>query len=153
MNLLIICGGNMGGAIAKALLNGKKRLFESVFVCDSNQEKLGILKKLGAKTLAELDRDVVGKCDVILLAVKPQDFSTLLSSLRHFLNTGKPKLILSIAAGIPISFIRSYLSTAHIIRIMPNTPALIGKGISAWTADRKVPPTEKKIAKTLLQTM
>ncbi|MBI5755108.1 pyrroline-5-carboxylate reductase [Candidatus Peregrinibacteria bacterium] len=153
MNLLIIGGGNMGGAIVRALLEDSKRIFSSIFVCDANREKREMFLRLGVKTILELDFAVCATCDVILVAVKPQDFSGVLSVLQNFLGAEKPKLILSIAAGIPISFIRSYLPSVHIIRIMPNTPAMIQQGISAWTAGREVTSHEKKIAQKLLRTL
>lgn len=86
--------------------------------------------------------------DCIVLAVKPQSMDALLPSLAK--KFGDKPLYLSIAAGKTIAYFEKYLGNAPIVRAMPNTPALIGKGISALIANTEVSPSQKALAESLL---
>jgi len=105
----IIGFGNMGSSIAF----GAASLFE-VIVFDKDKQKLADSR--GLKT-EELIADLVNSSDIIVLAVKPQDFETLLNEIKPFV---QGKLILSIAAGITTGYIEKALKEARVIRAMPN---------------------------------
>lgn len=114
----IIGFGNMGSAIAKRI-NSEYRVL--VFDKDS-----GKTKGLTAIESASGNIDLVKKSDVVVLAVKPQDFDTVLKEIKDYV---KDKLIISIAAGKKTGYIEKVLGKVKVVRCMPNLPAKIGMGM------------------------
>ena len=119
----IIGAGNMGMAIASAI-KGK------IFLSDKN-------KRISDNVT------VAKRSDIIILAVKPQDIGEVLRDIKPYI---KGKLIISIAAGVTTSSIEKALGKARVIRVMPNMPAMVGKGISAVTSGRFAKSKDLKIA-------
>jgi pyrroline-5-carboxylate reductase len=114
----IIGFGNMGSAIAE----GIKKDYP-VIVFDKDKSKTAKISGIG---FAGNIVDTVKAADVIILAVKPQDFDMVLNEIKSFV---KDKLIISIAAGITTDYIARCLGrSCNIIRAMPNLLAMIGKG-------------------------
>lgn len=114
----IIGFGNMGSAIAERI----KTQYQ-VYVFDKDKEKTNNLSNI---VVTRDIADLAQRVDVIILAVKPQDFNGVLNEIRENV---KNKLIISIAAGITNSYIEKYLGQVRVVRAMPNLPAKIGKGI------------------------
>jgi pyrroline-5-carboxylate reductase len=116
----IIGYGNMGRAIAERIKDKY-----AVVVFDKDKHKISNLKNtIVAQTLAQL----VEQSEIIILAVKPQDFVSVLDEIKSGLGD---KLIITIAAGICTDYIKSQLGqAARVARIMPNLPSQIGKGVS-----------------------
>ena len=85
----------------------------------------------------------VKKSDIVIFAIKPQGIKCVLRELKPDL---KNKLIISIAAAIKIDYIKKAAGAKRIIRVMPNTPALAGYGITAICSDRNVKTSDLKIA-------
>ncbi len=130
-----IGGGNMAEALIKGLIAGEVYGAEDVFVSDVRQERLELLaKRYGVRT-ADENADAAGKADVVVLSVKPQNMSDALESIKGVVKEGA--LIISIAAGKKVADIAAVLGDAAIVRVMPNTPALIGEGASALFANGK----------------
>ncbi len=130
MKIGFIGAGNMGGAIIDGLIASGKT---DIIACDLNAEKLEQLKEKGVAVTKSID-EVCDLSDVVILAVKPQVFKTVLQAIK----TTKP-IFVSIAAGISIKYIKKYLGDdAKVVRAMPNTPALIGKGVTALAFDKNV---------------
>ncbi len=127
-NLTIGCigTGNMGGAILSGL--AKKINKDNIICFDKDKSRLQSIKsELGIKT-AGSSADLAAKSDVILLAVKPDVIRSVLEDIKE--NTAN-KYMISVAAGISISYINDIIhSPKNIVRVMPNTPALIGEGMS-----------------------
>ncbi|MCM8771399.1 MAG: pyrroline-5-carboxylate reductase [Candidatus Omnitrophica bacterium] len=117
-NLGIIGFGNMGQAIAERLRKKYK-----IFVFDKDKGKL---KKIKGIRLAQDNIDLVNKSEIIILAVKPQDFEGVLNEIKDYV---KRKLLISIAAGITTQYIEKRLGKVRIIRTMPNLAIKIGKGL------------------------
>lgn len=141
--------GVMGSSIIKSLI-AKSLKSDQICIADKSQEKLEQIKSQYGVQVKEIS--AIGRsCDVIFLAVKPQDLAEVLKDLKQ---TIKPEtLIISIAAGKTIKFISDQLQTNNpVIRAMPNTPAQIGKGISAIAASATVSSDELKIATDLFST-
>jgi len=111
--------GNMGSAICQRL----KDIYDlAVFDKDANKTD-----KLTDINVASNIADLVKKSDAIILAIKPQDFDNLLGDIKDYI---KDKLVISIAAGITTEYIERCLGNVRVIRVMPNMPAKIGKGMS-----------------------
>ena len=85
--------------------------------------------------------------DVVLLAVKPQHMPGVLSTISPALPSSA--LAVSIAAGCPISMFTKSLPTKSVVRSMPNTPALVGKGMSVWTATEECTEAQRQAARRL----
>ncbi|MGA2774626.1 MAG: pyrroline-5-carboxylate reductase [Candidatus Omnitrophota bacterium] len=115
----IIGYGNMGSAIAERI----KTKYQ-VLVFDKDAEKTRNLKNV--KVFDNI-LDLAEKADILILAVKPQDFDTLLKDIKENIDN---KLIISIAAGISTRYIENILGTARVIRVMPNIGAIAGKATS-----------------------
>ena len=123
---------------------------DQICIADKSPDKLDQLKSQYQVEVKEIA--AIGKgCNVIFLAVKPQDLADVLNELKQ---TIQPEtVVISIAAGKTIKFIEDQLQTNNpVIRAMPNTPAQIGKGISAIAAGAKVSSDELKIATELFLT-
>ena len=126
MRLGFIGGGNMAYAIAKGVIASELVAPFDITVNDTNEEALLKFKESGTKTTCDLNELL--DCDYILLAVKPQILPSVLENIK---NDYKDKVFVSIAAGVSVEEIKSLLPfNAKVIRIMPNTPALIGEGMS-----------------------
>lgn len=138
-------GGNMAGAIIGGLL----RLDDApvIHVVDHNPAKLERLAALGAKT-HEAPGDWITACDLFVLAVKPQGMKDALGPVKAFLN---PKgAALTIAAGIESAAYAEWLSGYPLIRSMPNTPAMVGEGVTGLWVPEGIAPEHAEAAEFVL---
>lgn len=124
-----------GGRMAEALIQGimKAGLFdpERIRAADPDPSRRQLLTDhYGIRTCAQAN-DFITDCTMLVLAVKPQVMGPVLDSIKTSVHSGH--LLISIAAGIPLSFMEERLSgtQCRFIRVMPNTPALIQEGASA----------------------
>jgi len=115
--------GNMGGAIARALSQATK----DIFICDRSGKAAALAEELGI-TYSDA-RTIAATCDRIFLAVKPHLMQGVLEPLQTILAEKKP-LLITMAAGLEICQIEAFAGCElPVIRIMPNTPTAIGKGV------------------------
>ncbi|NOX25642.1 MAG: pyrroline-5-carboxylate reductase [Deltaproteobacteria bacterium] len=124
-------GGRMGEALIKGISRADLYSAEQIMAADpAEAQRQTLHKQYGIATFAEA-RDMVGECDIIILAVKPQIMGLVLDSLRDVV--ADKHLVISIAAGITLNFLESKLADngCRFIRVMPNTPALIQEGATA----------------------
>lgn len=128
----IIGCGNMGGAILYGALKSGILPKENAYVYDINPEMMEKARGWGVN-LAESDEDVCRSSDIILLAVKPQNASEALAQCKDALDG---KAMMSIVAGVTVERLRAMISgSARILRIMPNTPAMVFEGAFALCSD------------------
>jgi pyrroline-5-carboxylate reductase len=122
--------GNMGEALIRGLLAAKTVAPSQIIGTDVRPERLDELAKtFGIRTAGD-NVKAVTDADIVLLAVKPQQMSAVLAPLKSV--TSNLKLFISIAAGVPTARIESELGgKTHVVRVMPNTPALVGAGAAA----------------------
>jgi pyrroline-5-carboxylate reductase len=147
-NICFIGGGNMAQALIGGLA-GKLTDGANIHVIDVVPETLTQLTERFGVTTATGPSDVVAMSDVIVLAVKPQQLRDVASSLRPYL---KSQLVLSIAAGIRAADLSRWLGGYQaIVRTMPNTPALVGKGVTGAVAMAGVSDTQRQIADAMLR--
>jgi pyrroline-5-carboxylate reductase len=118
----IIGYGNMGSAIAQNLASQTNEF--SVVVFDKDKSKLATFPGI---SFAKDIRELLGKTDIIILAVKPQDFDHVLREVKSF---SAGKLIISIAAGISTKHIEKAIPNARVIRVMPNIGAKISEAVT-----------------------
>lgn len=131
----VIGAGNMASAILGGALRCNVVRPENVWLSNPHTEKLEPFRAQGVHTTTD-NLLVAERADMIILAVKPQKFDEVLAGLAGHV---EGKGIVSIAAGIPGDWIRSRLPGAYVIRAMPNTPLLIGKGVTSLTRCGQVP--------------
>ena len=125
-----IGGGNMAGAIIGGIVKAGIYPADRISVFDRHGEKRAALRNSYGVRTAESGLNLVSGCDIVFLAVKPQGFPAMLEEIRAA--AGGEKTFVSIAAGISSRSITEALSCdCPVIRAMPNTPLLIGKGATA----------------------
>ena len=125
-----IGAGNMATALVKGLINSGLYGSNQLLASDVNSENLKKLtEQFGIKGCSS-NNDLVRECEIIVLSVKPQSIREVLEGVRD--DVRNDQLIISIAAGIPLKMINSIICRdIPLVRVMPNTPALIQKGMSA----------------------
>lgn len=146
MNICFIGGGNMASALIGGLL---KRGFSSAHmrVVEINTDSCKRLhQEFGVRTYATID-DCIEHCEVVVLAVKPQQIHGVATQLKPLL---RKHLLISIAAGIRSEDLARWTGTHNIVRAMPNTPALIRSGITGLHALAEVSETQRHDAQTIL---
>ena len=125
-----IGAGNMATAIINGILRNKIVDSDALYVFDVNVEKMNAMSHRGLRALSSLE-ELVAKSHVLFLAVKPQNYDEVLSSIRQNKNC-MDKLFVSIAAGISTKYITDKLGVlCPVVRAMPNTPLLLSKGATA----------------------
>lgn len=141
-----------GGVMAEAMMRG---VFDKHLVPPSHvlvtaprrERRAELAKQFGVKALAS-NVEATRSAHVIVLSVKPQVLPGVLRELRGELRADQ--LVISIVAGAPLAVLRDGLDHAAIVRAMPNTPAQIGMGITAWTATSEVDREQRDRAKAIL---
>ncbi|MGI5912444.1 MAG: pyrroline-5-carboxylate reductase [Syntrophomonadaceae bacterium] len=138
-NLGIIGCGKMANAIVKGLTTDKAG-FADILVYDIDEEKLNKFSQLyGAKSTSLLE--IVQVCNIIILAVKPHQVKEVLEAARDFWHEGQ--MLISIAAGIKIATLEKITEDKiPVVRVMPNTPCLVGEGMAAVAAGSKAAERE-----------
>ena len=133
-----IGSGNMAEALIRGIIAAKVYAPPSIFISDVRQERLEELAEKYGVIPCDTNVRVVERVETVILSVKPQVMNDALQSIK---NAGKGgKLFISIAAGVKIAKIAGALGDIPIIRVMPNTPALIGEGASALFANERARP-------------
>ena len=142
--------GNMGGAILRGALESGVISKDDAIVYDIKEEMMDKAKGWGA-ALGESDADVCGKCDIVLLAVKPQQAKEALAQCGEALDG---KALISIVAGVTVERLRGMISgNARILRVMPNTPAMVFEGAFALCADNDLASEEMAAAEELFRSI
>lgn len=136
-----IGGGNMGSALIGGIIAAGAHP-NRIAVCDpSDEARVRLAQQYGVKATAD-GREAAADCDVIVLAVKPQILRAATAGIADAITPDQ--VVLSIAAGVPVASLRAWLPNGVLMRAMPNTPALIGCGITgvyagaADSADRRL---------------
>lgn len=148
MKITFLGGGNMANALIGGLQNTGFPPEEISVIEISAEGRLHLEKAYGVRCYASPDAEALA-CDVLLLAVKPQQMREACASLRPHL---RQQLIISIAAGLRLSDLSRWLGGYNkLVRTMPNTPALIGSGVTGLFASPAVSDAERLGAERILQ--
>ena len=134
--------GNMAEALIKGVITANVYSPENVFISDIRAERLKFLAEKYNVIVCEKNSELAAKVETVVLSIKPQNMTEALESIKD--SIGAVKLFISIAAGIKVANITSVLGDIAIVRVMPNTPALIGEGASALFANDKAKPMLNK---------
>ncbi len=144
-----IGGGKMGEALINGILRAGLSSSDKIMVSDVDKKRLQILEKeAGIKTTQD-NKKITSDSDIIILAVKPNMMGSVLDELNSEITS--KHLIISIAAGIPLSFIESSLNKGcRAIRVMPNTPCLVGETAAGYALGKKATRNDGKLVGQLL---
>jgi pyrroline-5-carboxylate reductase len=140
--------GNMGEAIIKGLLQAGLVPAASIAATDARLDRLQqMARQYGIRTAAS-NREMVDEADVVILAVKPQIMGAVLQEVAG--SESRAKLLISVAAGVPVSALRAGLGKpARLIRVMPNTPALVLEGVTAIARSEGLDAGDLELAQEL----
>ncbi len=143
-------GGNMATALIKGFLAAGLYRAAQICVSDVDAPKLAALRRRFKVMTTNDNAAVVRDATVIVIAVKPQIIDAVLASMRP---SGRlQKLFVSIAAGVTTRRLETGLGeSARVLRVMPNTPALLGKGMSVLVRGRHATPADERLGLRLLR--
>ena len=146
-----IGGGNMAEALIKGAMGTGHGTRDEIFVSEPNAGRRGYLERTyGVKTTPS-NTEVASSCSIIILAVKPQNMEGVLHEIAPGIDS--TRTVVSIAAGITLSYLQSKLKTDKIIRVMPNTPALVQEGMSVMSLCECFSGAEINIVRTILMSV
>lgn len=129
-NIGFIGAGNMGSALIAGIVKGRKFKADQLVVSDIKEERTDYLVRKYHVRKADSNQTLMKDCSTIILAVKPKEIGLVLEDVKNEIRDDH--LLISIAAGVPIKAIRNTLQRdLPIIRVMPNTPAMVRMGIAA----------------------
>lgn len=150
MKILILGGGNMGLTYAQSFLRSHIVTSDSLMVLCRTYEKANQLSQVHDCRFFSDPQHCVAEADLLVLAVKPQDSERLFEQIKDFIQPGQ--VFISIMAGVKMSRISEALGVEKVIRAMPNLPAQIGAGVTAFTSTDPVTRIELIMVQNLLST-
>jgi pyrroline-5-carboxylate reductase len=156
--------GNMAEAFIGAVTRAGIISPSMILAGDVNSDRLNLLKKTYGISVADNNFKIFSACDIVVLAVKPQQMPDVLSRIAGHAEyaVDRRKLVISIAAGVTLEKIESFLypplgndasGRLPIVRAMPNTPALVLSGMSGMAPNRNAVPDDVDTARTILEAM
>ncbi len=145
--IAVIGAGMMGGAIITSLL--KSGYTGKITAVDIQTEKLKELEKQGVAVSTDSQK-AVANADIVFICVKPTSVKNVLTQINSI---AKDKLIISIAATVPLKYLRKFVPEAKIVRIMPNVAVLVQASYTAYCCGENVAKQDKEKVKSLLSRM
>ena len=159
-----IGAGNMAEAMISGLIRTNTLSAGLIRAADPSLERRAyIAETYGIETEAD-NLPIVQKCPIVVFAVKPQQMASVVSDLATRSGFGDPsrRLVISVAAGLTIASFEKWIYEGlpdhqrhriAIVRVMPNTPALVGEGISAFSANAAATPEDLSVTRRILSAM
>ena len=135
--------GNLAQSIIKGMVEQKVVPAERIYATNRSEGKLTKTAELyGIKTMSNND-DLVDTVDVVILAMKPQDLPAALENLNGIFHDNQ--LVISLAAGVTLKTLKKKLPKYRVVRLMPNTPAIISRGVLGYVLSEENPATESLV--------
>jgi pyrroline-5-carboxylate reductase len=150
MKILLIGGGNMGLTYATSFLKAHVATAADMMILEKSEARAKELATQNIGTVYGNAADCLPNADVVILAVKPQDTPALFAAIQPFVT--QSQVFLSIMAGVKMEAISTALGVTKVIRAMPNLPAQIGMGMTAFTSADSVTRSELVAVHNLLNT-
>ena len=151
VRLGLIGGGLMGEAIVAAVLKKGVLSPSDIVVSDLRPERRDLMARQYGLATTDDNARVAAESDIALLAVKPQEFGSVAKVIQGHLDSRQT--VVSIMAGVRIERLCSTLDHSMVVRVMPNTPAMVGEGMSLWTATDAVTEEARESIQKLLAAM
>ncbi len=120
-----IGGGNMAEALVKGMTSQGMR---DIIVSEPREDRRRYIEQTYGIKTTQSNTEVASSCNIIVLAIKPQNIAEVLDEITDVIT--REKVVVSIAAGITLSYLQSKLKTTKLIRVMPNTPAIVQESMS-----------------------
>lgn len=147
-----IGAGNMAEALINGLISSKLFKSNQILITDVAMKRLNHIKSTYKVNTASDNKRLAKEADVIVLSVKPNHIAKVVREIRTTINT--KKILISIAAGIPTRQISNLLKKkSKIVRVMPNTPALVLSGASVLYCNENVTDNEKNLVKEIFESV
>lgn len=150
MKVVIIGFGNMGKTYANSFIGSRFIKPEAIHVLTRDATKNYGESNISSANFLTCPSDALAEFDIIILAVKPQDFASLAITIRPFLHQNQ--ILFSVMAGVTIATIEKQLGSSKIVRCMPNIPTQIGMGMTVFSASSSVDRKELFIIQNLINT-
>ena len=151
MKLAFIGGGTMAEAILRGVLDAQVAAPTDVAIGEPRPERRQFLSSEFGVQAHQGNLDAVKEADLLILAIKPQDLPVIFQELGERLRP--EQAVLSIIAGAKMSTLSKGFSHESIIRVMPNTPAQIGQGMSMWTCSPQVSEQQRDFTRSIVSTV
>lgn len=148
MKIAVLGAGNMGMAFASAFVHKNLATPQDILLIEPRKEAHESLKTQGFEWVMEKAGAALSECDLLILAVKPQDFAMLATQLKEVVSSRQ--IVLSIMAGVKLSKINALLGSNKLVRCMPNTPAKLGLGVTGYVCEN-LSEGEQAWVKSLLE--
>jgi pyrroline-5-carboxylate reductase len=149
LKLGIVGGGVMAEAILSRLLKFGTYSNTEILVSEPTPQRREFLEQQYGVTVSD-DNNLAASAAIVLLAIKPQIFDRVVSSLPPL---APSQLVISILAGVTLTQLERAFPQQPVIRVMPNTPATVGAGMSALSVGSRVQPEELTIATNIFQSV
>ncbi|KOA19077.1 pyrroline-5-carboxylate reductase [Clostridium homopropionicum DSM 5847] len=151
MKIGFIGCGNMASAMIKGIVKSNLIEGKNIIAGDPDKAKLEKIKEETNILIGKNNIDVVKNSDILFLSVKPNKYKDVISEIKESINENT--IIVTIAAGITIENSESFLGSKErkIVRVMPNTPALVGEGMSALCPNKNVTNEELEEIKKIFK--
>lgn len=151
MKIGFIGAGQMARALAKGFVASGQVAPADIFAADCYLDsRSSFLDANSGAQMSESNRDVMEMVDVLFLAVKPQSLPQV---YRDLAPVPSRCLVVSIAAGVSLATLTASLGTQRLVRVMPNTPCLVGQGASGFAVGTAVNDADRKLVQGLLNTV
>ena len=151
MKLAFIGGGTMAEAILRGVLDAQVAAPTDVAIGEPRPERRQFLSSEFGVQAHQGNLDAAKEADLLILAIKPQDLPVIFQELGERLRP--EQAVLSIIAGAKMSTLSKGFSHESIIRVMPNTPAQIGQGMSMWTCSPQVSEQQRDFTRSIVSTV
>jgi pyrroline-5-carboxylate reductase len=147
----VIGGGVMAEAIISRLISAKIYQPAEIIISDPQLERRNYLAQQYGVAIADNNKQTTQATVALLLAIKPQIFGAIATELAEGETLSKNTVILSILAGVTLNKLETAFPHHPVIRIMPNTPATVGAGISAIASGKLVQPSHLDLTRGIFQ--
>ncbi len=151
LTVALIGSGTMASAIIQALLRADEVKPEQIVASDPLLEQRETIRARYGIRVTSDNVSAAKEADIVVLSIKPQVSPVVLPEMRGSIR--EEALVFSIVAGLPIAAISKGVDHPAVVRVMPNTPAQIGEGMSVWTASPAVSEAQRDQARVILQVM
>ncbi len=151
MNISFIGGGVMAEAIIRGILGADIVSSRNIRISDPIQLRRQYLSETYGVSTCSSNVNVVNGSDLVILSVKPQNLREVVDEIKSTLSS--KNTVVSIIAGATMKYLCKDLGHNKVIRLMPNTPAQIGQGITVWTSSNEVPQSDMETIRKILRTL
>ncbi|MBF1708823.1 MAG: pyrroline-5-carboxylate reductase, partial [Streptococcus sanguinis] len=141
--------GNMGGSLARLVAQDERFRSELLLANRSRDKAEKIATELGGQPVS--NAEVFSRAEVIFLGIKPAQFADLLTEYQEVLEKRESLLLVSMAAGLPLETLENLIPSHHRwIRIMPNTPVVVGEGVISFALSQQANQADEDLLQELL---